>query len=266
MNNKEKLLLVAIGITILLSIVTLAFVTRKAEPQAVTDTKAVAQQIGIEIGKQIATQLADSTMGVGWPTQPGMEIMNEISSTTHAINQLLSVTNITATGTATLAAVTASGATTLSGGATFTGNVKDSLGFYGLFYASSTFVTPTTATNTLCAIQNTTGEPRRIADIAFVFASTTAPKVGEFIINVGTSSNAYVTSTSPIINTSVITQNGKAMANTTSTINTIMGGWPAGVATDTRFASENPIWQANEYLVFKATTTTAPGRCRVLAY
>jgi hypothetical protein len=238
MINKEKLLIVALGLVILISSMTLITVSKKSAPQP---------------------------LGVGWTTQTGMEIINEIASTTHAIIQTITATNITATGTATLATLSASGSLTASSGATFTGNVVNSNGFYGLFYASSTFVTPTTATNTLCAIQNTTGQALRIADVAPIFASTTAAKVGSFVINVGTSSNAYVTSTSPFIKTMVTTQNGKAIASTTSTLDVILG-WPAGVATDTYMGAEFPLWQPLEWMVFKATTTTAPGRCTVLAF
>lgn len=117
---------------------------------------------------------------------------------------------------------------------------------WGSNHVSSTFVTPTTATNTLCAVQNT-GEAKVLTGIGYIFASSTSPKAGSFEVVAGTSTSAYVTSTKPLVLTGVLTMDGKTVVTPTSTIGS------------TEVAMS--VWEKNEWLVWKANTTTAAGRC-----
>lgn len=152
-----------------------------------------------------------------------------------------------------------SGDLQVNGTSTFVGTSTISiLGENGVvpYSASSTM----SATSTACDITNTSGRVRVITDLVLEAASTS--NVGTFRIVAGTSTNGFVTSTSPIINDILVTANTGAVITPTSTLR------PSGVATTSNggvgLARLGYLpWAAGEHLSIKVASTTLQGICRV---
>jgi hypothetical protein len=159
---------------------------------------------------------------------------NPAGSDTLGASQTQDFTNLTA--------LALSGDLSVGGTTTFTGAVSNSFGSNVQFYVSSTM---SNGTSTPCAIQNLSGRTRSINSLNFVYVSTTS--IGSFGATVGTSTNAFptTTSTSPLIST-VLTTQQQDVISTTSSVQTVYAPW-----------------RQNEWLVFRTNTTTNVGQCYV---
>lgn len=116
----------------------------------------------------------------------------------------------------------------------------------------STVITMTSATNTPCAIQNTSGVTRTVLATGLLYTGgSNAGSVGQ--LAVGTSTGPTVTSTSPFINT-ILTKVASVDVITTTSTQEGTGGVYAP-------------WKTTEWLVFNTGgTSTQSGTCRVLYY
>jgi len=155
------------------------------------------------------------------------------------------------TGNITTANITTDNVTTLdvSGTSTFSG--------YVLGVPRAMDITMTSTSATPCAVQNNTGYTKRITDIGAIYTSTTA--AGPFRVDVGTSSNLGVTSTSPLIDTLITTIAGRDVITTTSTALN-------ATSSANTWTPEVAPWRNGEWLVWKAVTTTNRGYCTVVYY
>lgn len=133
-----------------------------------------------------------------------------------------------------------SGAMTVTGTSTLgliTGNVPN-----------TSVVTMTSGTTTPCATQNTSGNTLTLVAIGVL--ETATPGGGTVGLSVGTSTTAFVTSTSPLVSNSTFSNSSSLnIISTTSSLQTTYAPW-----------------QNNEWLVWKTTTSTNAGTCRVLYY
>lgn len=141
---------------------------------------------------------------------------------------LSSTLNVTAT-------TTLAGAVVISGA--ISGNVPN-----------TSIITQSNATTTPCAVQNTSGSTRTLLAIGVKESST--PGAGAIGLNVGTSTTAFVTSTSPFINNGVFANS--ASQEVISTTSSLM----------TAYAP----WKNNEWLVWKTVSSTNAGNCEALYY
>lgn len=126
---------------------------------------------------------------------------------------------------------------TVAGTSTFSGNVSG--------VPKSLSITMTSGTTTPCAVQNTSGVARVLTSVAVVEdAYAGAGTVG---LNVGTSTDSGTTSTSALINNAAFANSSaKIVISTTSTLQTAYAPWLTG-----------------EWMVFKTTTSTNSGTCKV---
>lgn len=128
-------------------------------------------------------------------------------------------------------------------GVIFSGAVTDSYGNFPRM-ATSTMLAASAATTTACDFTNSGTEPRIWTDAGFYLSTSTSG--GSIAFNVGTSTAAGTTSTSPVVN-SVYTVGSSVVAlSTTSSLQTAKA-----------------IWLPGEHIVFKTNSTTHVGSCRV---
>lgn len=113
------------------------------------------------------------------------------------------------------------------------------------------------STTGTCAVRNTSGADRVLLDIGAKFDATTAGNAGTFNFVVGTSTNAYTTSSLPFFNASITTLSGSSVITPTSTLR---GYSQLGVATSTS-AAVSALWRNGEWLTWKSGTTTQSGTC-----
>lgn len=139
-----------------------------------------------------------------------------------------------------------SGTTAFGGNTSFAGTVADSVGpIVGT--VSSTF--SSSATSTVCAVQNTSGRTRAVLDINVVVPETNS--TGTVRFTAGTSTTAFASTTNALIVGVDLTQGWRAVLNPTSTVQTF-----------------TVPWNTNEWMVFKSSSTTnvGGGTCRVDYY
>lgn len=154
------------------------------------------------------------------------------------------VNNLTSTGTLTL-----SGATANSGTSTFTGVA---IGFPRLLTVSMT-----NGTNTVCAVQNTSGQTRLVTN---AFAKVTAnatngASIGVFVA--GTSTGPTVSSTSPWLSTQLTRSTTLDVLTNTSTFYATSTAYPA-------VPLSVQTWRNLEWVNFnQGATTVAAGTCYV---
>lgn len=149
--------------------------------------------------------------------------------------------------------LTVDGTSTLTGAVTLGGSLTSSSGanFVPFFLVSMT-----NGTTTPCAIQNTSGNTRTVLAASYKYSSTTA--VGVVNVTAGTSTDAFTTSTTPFVAAALTTVAGRDIITTTSTFNTLSGTTSSTIA-------YSP-WRANEWMVWKSTSTTNAGNCYVEYY
>lgn len=128
------------------------------------------------------------------------------------------------------------GATTFSATSTFSGDVLGNV-------ARKFNVTMSSATTTPCAVQNTTGASMFLTSIGVI--ETAYAGAGTVGLTAGTSTSAFVTSTSPFIsNLGFANRASEDVVSTTSTLQ-----------------SAYAILKSGEWLVWKTTTSTNAGKC-----
>lgn len=180
------------------------------------------------------------SFGVGSTVQTGADIEATAATFTRATIGTVTLTN----GTLTNVTSTNGSITTLVGStAAFTSSVT------APNLPNTVSTTLTNATNTVFAVQNTTGRTLTLLSLNFVYASSMS--VGTFAIAVGTSTTAFTTATPtlPFLSTVLTTRNGEPVITTTSSLMTAYS-----------------MWKPNEWLVGRVTTTTNQGTFRALYY
>lgn len=196
-------------------------------------------------GYYLSNHLAQNALGVGNTVQSGADIQATAATFTRATITTLTTTGATfTTGVLTNVTSTYGDITTLVG---TTGVFSSSVTAPNLPNTVST--TLTNATNTVFAVQNTTGRTLTLLDLSFVYSSTVA--VGTFAISAGTSTTAYpsATPTTPFLSTMITTRSDLPVITTTSSLMDAYG-----------------VWRPNEWLVGRVTTTTNQGAFRALYY
>lgn len=194
--------------------------------------------IAVVIAGLIGAQVGKQTINLVVSAPAGTSVKSDVLGASAAQD----FTNLTALALS--GDLSVGGTSTFSGGLSVGGSIINAVGAYAVFHSSST---QATATSTPCAIQNTSGRTRTILDISYMYVSTTSP--GTFGVNAGTSTTAFVTSTSPLISSTITSQNGTDVISTTATVQTVYAPW-----------------RKNEWLVFKSSTTTNAGNCYALYY
>lgn len=144
-------------------------------------------------------------------------------------------------GTATLNNITATGSVALSGTTTFSGTTVG--------IGRTQTITMTSATNTPCAVQNTSGVNRIVTGVFADFTATTpyAASIGSFVV--GTSTGPTVTSTSAFFNNNQLAKSATLdIINTTSTFTSI----------------PYATWRSGEWFTFNVGgTSTQAGTCYI---
>lgn len=107
-------------------------------------------------------------------------------------------------------------------------------------------INQTNGTTTPCAVQNTSGASHIILVPDFVVTSSTS--AGVVGLNMGTSTDAFTTSTSPVYNNAGFARSG--VKSTTNMTSTNQGG---GI-----------IWEAGDWFVWKTATSVNSGECALI--
>lgn len=147
--------------------------------------------------------------------------------------------NTAITGTLNVTGATTLNTVSIATG-TFSGNVPN-------IYSAALSAATTTA-----SVANNSGASRIITSIEVIYASTSNSNAGTFVLVAGTSTNAYGTSTSPLINSFFTSLNGADVYTTSSTVYGT-GGIHA-------------LWRTGETITFKSGTTTQIGTAKVMWY
>jgi len=164
------------------------------------------------------------------------------ASASHTVGNLIVTGNTTITGTSTI-----SGDLNVSGTSTLSGPTVVSDTSIGTNIPHSVYQTFNSASTTLCAVTNTSGILRRIIAAGVETYVQPADSAGTILVNMGTSTNAFTTSTSPFVATTIISRTDLSVITSTSTQRTIP-------------------WQTGEVVIAKTDTTTQSGVCSILFY
>ena len=137
--------------------------------------------------------------------------------------------------------LTVTGSSTVTGTSTINKVVETGSLVYS---ASSTMVA---STSTPCAIQNQSGLTRSLLSIGVQTPATNS--TGTVTFTAGTGTTAYATSTNNLLLGT-----------------TIAKGYVPKVSSSSTLQTATSPWEANEYIVFKSTSETNVGTCRVSWY
>lgn len=136
----------------------------------------------------------------------------------------------------------------VAGQATFAGSSTFSGALSGV--PTAAVITMTSATNTPCAVQNTSGVTRTVLDAGILF--TGGSNAGATVLIAGTSTAPTVTSTTPLVADSITKVVSRDIISTTSTMRGSSSAYAA--------------WRTSEWFVFNTATSVNSGTCRVLYY
>lgn len=234
MNKKSWLIAVASGVLV-------PFALWAANTQFSVSPSTI---INCEAGGGCQITIAGGQASVASPEAP--DAADGTFGGTTGLDSLRLKGDLTVDGASTLTgAVSIAGATTFSSSLAVTGAITNAAGTI-VNAVSSTF--SSSATSTVCAIQNTSGRTLTLLDANVIVPPTNS--TGTVTFFAGTSTTPYASTTNALISAS-LDQGWIARVNPTSTLQT--------------FTSP---WGNNEYLVFKTTSTTnvGGGTCRASYY
>lgn len=200
-------------------------------------------------------------------TQEGKPAIGERFGGTTGLDSLSLAGNLTVTGNSTF-----TGTTAQTGNATFAGNVSvtgdTTLSGASTMTGTSTFngttvgigrtqtISMSTATNTVCAIRNTSGATRILTGAFANFTATSSVgSVGVFAA--GTSTGPTVTSTNPFISTALTKSATLDVINSTSTFNSTSTNNP-------NYPLNYLTWRNLEWITFNiGATSVSDGTCYI---